>query len=80
MDARADQACAFPKLDVMIISELLGSFTCRSFVGAMEFDAKLNVAVRPQDIGAIISSKTSVPKLKLEGTYNNISAVHCPFD
>lgn len=49
-----DFARAFPKLDILAVNELLGSFARRWFVGAMEFKAKLNVAVRSKNVGSIL--------------------------
>jgi hypothetical protein len=37
----------FPKLDILVTSELLGSFSRRLFIGAMQLNTKLNMAVRP---------------------------------
>jgi hypothetical protein len=37
------------QVDIMAINEQLGSFSRRFFVDAMEFNATLNVAIRPKD-------------------------------
>lgn len=76
-----DFARAFPKLDVLAVNELLGSFARRWFVDAIKFKAKLYVAVRSKNVGSILRHEL-LQNISSEAETREITTTSrsCPFN